>query len=70
MFVCISSLVNIDVGTCVCCCVHWLHRFMTRDGGTPSLCNGKSLVVVDVIYIYVCLALWSSAYVCVYFVTS
>ena len=45
---------------------------MTRDGGTPCGCNGKSLVVVDVIYIYiyVCLALWSSAYVCVYFVTS
>ena len=44
---------------------------MTRDGGTPCGCIGKSLVVVDVIYIiYVCLALWSSAYVCVYFVTS
>ena len=55
MFVCISSLVNIDVGTCVCCCVHWLHRFMTRDGGTPCGCNGKSLVVVDVIYIYIML---------------
>ena len=25
---------------------------MTRDGGTPSTCIGKSLVVVDVIYIY------------------
>ena len=28
---------------------------MTRDGGTPCGCNGKSLVVVDVIYIYICL---------------
>ena len=26
---------------------------MTRDGGTPCGCNGKSLVVVDVIYIYI-----------------
>ena len=25
---------------------------MTRDGGTPCGCIGKSLVVVDVIYIY------------------